>query len=91
MKQNYTLISQRKQVQQNCCVSQNQQMLKSCRYDTLKGMIGNDDKFGFVQLHNVYQINISFLQFSTETNYAVADNSHIDVGRSIVQLHTNFK
>ena len=29
--------------------------------------------------------------FSTETKYAVVDNSHIDVGRSIVQLHKNVK
>ena len=26
---------------------------KSCRYDTLKGMNGNDDAFGLIELHNV--------------------------------------
>ena len=61
MTQKFTLTSLRKRVKQKCCVSEcnikctvgNQRMLKKKRYDSLKGMIGNDDAFGFIELHTV--------------------------------------
>ena len=82
MTQKYTLTSRRKQGQQKCCVSECNinapWETNGCCYNALKEMIVNDDKFGFIQLYNVYQI-IFFLQFSTETTYAVADNAHVDI------------
>ena len=67
MTQNYTLTSRRKQVQEKCCVAQcnikctfgNQRMLTSCRYDTLKGMSGNDDAFWILLITQC----LSHLQF----------------------------